>query len=107
LRPCEEERRQKCECDDAQPLLFLAVLGVMSTHDEPEHERRQHSVPVRRVREHHQDEQRHEHELDLRLDHAVAVAAEERRRNPRQRDDQRERGDEEDREPQVRLEARR
>ena len=61
-------------------------------------------MAVGEVGEHHQDKQGEEDELDLGLDHAVAVASEEPGRDPRQQQDERERDDEEDREPEVWLE---
>ena len=79
------------------------MLGEVAAHDEPEHECGQHCVPVRGLREDHQHEQAGEDELDLRLDHAVAVAPEEPRRDPRQHEDEPDRGREKEREPRVRL----
>jgi len=61
-------------------------------------------VAVRRVRQHHQCEQAEKDKLDLGLDHAVAVAAEEPGRDSRQQQDQPQGHDEEGREPEVRLE---
>ena len=60
-------------------------------------------MPVRRVREHHQDEQAADHELDLRLDHPIAVAPEEPGRDPRQHEHEHERNAEKDRKPEIRL----
>jgi hypothetical protein len=98
----EEEGSQEGEGDHAQSCLLLAMLLVVAAHDEPEHERGQDGVPVRGLREHYQYEEAREDELDLGLDHAVAVAAEEPGRGPRQAEDERERDDEEDGEPEVR-----
>jgi hypothetical protein len=77
---------------------------VVATHHEPEHERGEHGVAVRGIGEHHQDEQAGEDELDLGLDHAVAVAAKEPGRDPRQQEDERERNGEEGWKPEARLE---
>ena len=69
--------------------VLLAVLRVVTAHRETEDERRQDGVPVRRIGEHHQHEQRHEDELDLGFDHSVAVTCEERSGEAGQNDDQR------------------
>ena len=45
---------RKRESHDAQTLLLLAVLRVVLAHHESEHERGQHRVSVRCVREHHE-----------------------------------------------------
>jgi hypothetical protein len=43
----------------------------------------QDGMAVRSIGEHHQHEEAQKDELDLRLDHAIAVASEEPRRDPR------------------------
>ncbi len=99
----EEERREEGERHDAKALLLLAVLGVVRAHDEAEDEGGKDGVAVRQLGEHHEQEQAGEHQLDLGLDDAVAVAAEEPGRDARQRDDEDQRHAEEEREPEVRL----
>ena len=99
----EEERRQEGERHHAQPLLLLAVLNVVAGHDEAEDERRKHRLRVSARTEPHEQEERGEDELDLRLDHAVAEANEEPRRDARQPDDQHDRNDDEGRDPERRL----
>jgi hypothetical protein len=81
----------------------LAVALVVAAHHQPQHERRQHGMALREIGENHQHEDAHEHQLDLRLDHPVAVAAKEPRRQLRKRHDQRDRDDQENREPSVGL----
>ena len=63
--------------DHAHPFLFFAVLDVVVAHDEAEDEDGQRGLRVRLGAEPHQQEQGGEDELDLGLDHTVAVAAEE------------------------------
>ena len=54
----------------------------MVAHRQTEHERREHRLAARPPAEVHEHEQRREDELDLGLDDAVAVPAEEPRRDP-------------------------
>jgi hypothetical protein len=75
--------------------LLLAVLLEVIRKGKPEDEGEQDGVALRGVGEHHEDEERDEDDLDLRLNDAVAVAPEEPGRDLRQHDDDRDRGDEE------------
>jgi hypothetical protein len=83
--------------------LLFAVGGVVVREGEPEHESRQHGVRVGLIAQPHEQEEAGEDELDLRLDHPVAVATEEPRRQARQANDE-QRGDADEGEyPEVRL----
>ena len=93
---------------EARPLVYPVARRLMAEHTIfgtllPEHERRQHRVSVGGVGEHHQKEETDEDELELGLDHPVAVAAEEWPGDSWQGNDEHHGDNEKDRKPEAWL----